>query len=559
MKFRFFLFILLSMSWFTSCKEKQPPNILLILSDDMGFSDLGCYGGEIQTPSLDRLAENGLRFTQFYNTARCCPTRASLLTGLHPHQTGVGAMVDDAGVEGYRGDLNEHCLTIAQVLEPAGYHNYMVGKWHVTRYTKPHDSNHNWPLQRGFEKFYGTITGAGSYYDPTTLCRGNAYITPENDPDYQPDTFYYTHAITDNALKFIDQHFQEHTGEPFFLYMAYTAAHWPMHALPDDIANYQGLYDQGYDAILMRRLEKMIDLGILPPDATLSPAEWNWEERPYQQWEADMMEVYAAMVSSMDQGIGKVVQALSDARALDNTLIFFLQDNGGCAENWLTNQDPAQYDTIVYVPMGKDELQTKIWPPMQTRDGRAVIAGPSVAPGGANSYPMYDKGWANVSNTPFRFFKHFIYEGGISTPLIVHWPEQIRARGELRTQPGQLPDIMATIVDVSGAEYPESYQEKAIYPLEGVSLKPVFDGATVEHPPLFWEHIGKQGARVDDWKIVARAGRVFPIPVEAWELYNMKTDRSEMHNLADQMPEKVKELASLWQDWAVRAKVVPYK
>lgn len=271
------------------------------------------------------------------------------------------------------------------------------------------------------------------------------------------------------------------------------------------------------------------------------------------------MEVYAAMIETMDQGIGKIVNDLEAAGELDNTLILFLQDNGGCAESWLNNIDPATYDTIHYEPLGRDGLQTKIWPPMQTRDGRPVIPGPSVKPGADNTYPLYDKGWANVSNTPFRFFKHFIYEGGISTPLIVHWPAVIHDRGALRNQMGQLPDIMATIVDVAGAIYPQDFNHQEIHPIEGVSLKPVFTGETIEHPPLFWEHIGKQGARVNDWKIVARAGRVFPIPIEKWELYNMKTDRSELHNLASEMPEKVKELAKLWEDWAVRAKVVPYK
>jgi arylsulfatase A-like enzyme len=554
------LTLLISLFLFaSSCKPDIKPNIILIMSDDMGISDIGCYGSEIPTPNLDRLAMNGIRFTQFYNTARCCPTRASLLTGLHPHQTGIGAMTSDNGVDGYRGDLNSNCVTIAEVLKTAGYQNYMAGKWHVTRYVGPDDSNHNWPLQRGFDEFYGTITGAGSYFDPVTLCRGNTYITPENDPEYQPEVFYYTDAITDNAIRFLRGHDADHKGSPFFLYMAYTAAHWPMHALPEDIVKFDGWYDGGYDKVREERWKRMIELGIIDPETALSPAVWNWDERPNQRWESDMMEVYAAMIHSMDRGIGKVINELEEQGQLENTLILFLQDNGACAENWLNDISPEVYDTMKFLPLGRDGLQKKIWPPMQTRDGRPVIAGSSVLPGGADTYPLYDIGWANTSNTPFRFYKHYIHEGGISTPLIAHWPENITKIGELRSQYGQLPDIMATIVDVSGAEYPVNYDGQAITPMEGVSLAPVFQDQTITHPPLFWEHIGKQGARDGDWKIVAQAGRVFPIPIEKWELYNIRDDRSELNNLADQMPDKVIELAQLWEDWAIRAKVVPYK
>jgi arylsulfatase len=543
----------------TSClKVGDRPNIILIMSDDMGFSDIGCYGGEINTPNLDKLAFEGVRFTQFYNTARCCPTRASLLTGLHPHQAGIGEMTNDRGVDGYRGDLNEHCVTIAQVLKGAGYKNYMAGKWHVTKHIKPEGPKYNWPLQRGFDRFYGTIIGAGSYFDPTTLCRDNTFITPANDPEYKPERYYYTNAITDNAIKYLDEHYSGEADKPFFMYVAFTAAHWPMHALPEDIARYDGWYDDGYDPVREARLEKMIELGILPQDSEMSPAVWNWEERPHQQWESDMMEVYAAMIDCMDRGIGKIVKTLEDQGTLDNTLIFFLQDNGACAENWLSNIDPSVYDTIDYQPMGRDELQTRIWPPMQTRDGRPVIPGPAIDPGPANTYPLYDAGWANTSNTPFRYFKHWIHEGGISTPLIVYWPEGIKAKGKITGQLGQLTDIMATIVDAAGADYPATLNDIDIYPMEGVSLIPSLDGEEFERPPLFWEHIGKQGVRVDNWKLVAAAGRKNPIPLDAWELYDIDNDRSELHNLAGEYPDRVKEMARLWEEWAHRAMVYPY-
>lgn len=541
-----------------SCSSPKSPDVVLILSDDMGFSDIGCYGGEIPTPNLDRLAYSGLRYTQFYNTARCCPTRASLLTGLHPHQAGIGEMVSAGGQEGYRGDLNNQCVTIAQVLKQEGYRNYMTGKWHVSSNRKPNGSQSNWPIQRGFDRFYGTLDGAGSYFDPATLCRNNTFITPDNDEEYQPDTFYYTNAITDNALAYLKDHDANYRDEPFFLYMAYTAAHWPMHALPEDIAQFDGWYDQGYDLIREKRLKKMISLGILPPGTELSPAVWNWENRPESAWESDMMEVYAAMINCMDRGIGRIVDELDRQGRLENTLIFFLQDNGACAENWLNAINPDVYKDISYSPLGKDELQTRIWPPMQTRDGRPVIPGSGLAPGSANTYPLYDVGWANTSNTPFRFYKHYIHEGGISTPLIIHWPKGFKDKGALRSQMGQLPDIMATIVDVTGAVYPEVVDDQIIIPMAGVSLVPSFRNESMEHPPLFWEHIGKQGARVGDWKIVATAGRVFPIPTGAWELYNIKEDRSELHNRALEFPERVEELAALWAAWAIKSKVVPY-
>ncbi len=533
-----------------ACSQQKAPNVLLIMSDDMGYSDLACYGGEINTPRLDELAHNGLRFTQFYNTARCCPTRASLLTGLHPHQAGVGEMTNAKEPEGYRGDLSSNAVTIAEVLKNAGFKTYMAGKWHVTKNVEADSPIYNWPLQRGFDRFYGTITGAGSFWDPVTLCRGNTFITPENDPDYQPGRFYYTNAISDNAEQFIREHYENEPDKPWFMYVAYTAAHWPMHALPEDILKYKGKYDAGYHPIREERLKRMKELGVLDPAIQLSEAIWSWEDRPEQEWESAMMEVYAAMIECMDRGIGQLVDQIEQQGDLDNTLILFLQDNGACAENWLNFFDPSVYDTIQYEALGRDGLQT--------RNGRPVIPGWTIQPGADNTYPLYDKGWANVSNTPFRFFKHFIHEGGISTPLIVHWPKGVELTGGITKQMGQLPDIMATIVDATDVVYPEIYAGNEIQAMEGTSLLPTFQGESMEHPPLFWEHIGKQGARVGDWKIVAVAGRVFPIPNDRWELYNIAVDRSELNDLAHEMPNKVAELDQLWEEWAVRCKVVPY-
>ena len=298
----------------------------------MGYSDLGCYGGEMETPNLNELAKNGLRFTQFYNTGRCCPTRACLLTGLYPHQAGIGWMMSDRGYDGYRGDLNNNCVTIAQALKPAGYSTFGVGKWHVTKHTQPDGPKFNWPLQRGFDRFYGTITGAGSFYDPGTLTRDNTMVSPFADPEYQPEQYYYTNAISDHAIRFIKEHKQKKENDPFFMYVAFTCAHWPMHALEEDIARYRGKYDKGYGYYRKARLERLRKLGLIDENWELSPQHGDWGKVEHKAWEARCMEVYAAMIYRMDQGIGRIVETLKETGNYDNTLILFLQDNGGCQE-----------------------------------------------------------------------------------------------------------------------------------------------------------------------------------------------------------------------------------
>jgi arylsulfatase len=405
---------------FSAERDTSPPNIVLIMSDDMGFSDIGCYGGEINTPNLDRLAGNGLRFTQFYNTSRCCPTRAALLSGVYQHQAGIGLMTGNKNLPGYKGELGRDVVSIAEALGTAGYRSYMSGKWHVTRFTRPEGPQDNWPMQRGFSKFYGTITGAGSFYDPATLCRGNTFITPVNDPKYKPDTYYYTDAISDNAVAFLGDHAKETPEKPFFLYVAYTTAHWPMHALPKDIAKYKGKYDKGFAPIRAERLKRLKAAGLVDSSTELSPQSDDWEKVKDKPWESRNMEVYAAMIDNMDQGIGRIVAEIERQGKLDNTLIVFLQDNGGCAEGFGRYTPKKPYRK--YKPLGPDQFQTKIWPPMQTRDGRALRTGPGVMAGPEDTFIGYGRGWANVSNTPFREYKHFVHEGGVSTPLIVHWP-----------------------------------------------------------------------------------------------------------------------------------------
>ncbi|AWM38940.1 Arylsulfatase [Gemmata obscuriglobus] len=542
-----------------AARATEKPNIVIVLTDDMGFSDLGCYGGEISTPNLDALAANGLRFTQFYNTARCCPTRASLLTGLYPHQAGVGHMVNDKGEKfpGYRGDLNKNCVTLAEAVKPAGYRAYAVGKWHVTPHTGPKAPNHNWPLQRGFDRYYGTIQGAGSFFDPASLTRDNTQISAFADPEYQPKTYYYTDAISDHAVRFVADHDKEHKDKPLLLYVAYTAAHWPMHALPEDIAKYKGKYGNGYDPVRKARFEKAAKLGLIDPKQGMAPGAGDWNAVADKNWEAAGMEVYAAMVDRMDAGVGKIVAELKRTGRFDNTLILYMQDNGGCAElqgrtgnKNHPNIDRPEKPTLP--PLKADALLPSGSVPPQTRDGFPVRMGPKVMPGAADTYLAYGRGWANVSNTPFREYKHWVHEGGISTPLIASWPKGIAARGELRTQPGHLVDVMATCIELSGAPYPAAVGAQAITPLEGKSLVPAFANKPLAREAIYWEHEGNRAVRAGDWKLVAKG------PGGKWELYNIKDDRTESSDLAAKQPDKLKELVAKWEAWAVRAKVVPW-
>ncbi len=510
------------------------PNVIVILNDDMGYSDIGCYGGEVQTPSLDALAESGVRFTQFFNTARCSPSRASLLTGLHPHQTGIGILTEDTCPDGYPGDLNRRCVTTAEVLGANGYATYMSGKWHMSHeWIEVQDS---WPMQRGFDKFYGTIAGAGSYYEPNTLMRGNENI----DHEARESDFFYTDAISDNAVMFVNDHAVERSGEPFFMYVAYTAPHWPLHAPEEDIAKYKGRFDDGWDKLREQRLERMVEMGIIDPAWKLTDRDADaepWDDVEHPEWQASRMEAYAAQIDRMDQGIGRIVDALKANGQLDNTLIIFLADNGGCAEGLGDNAEGFVSYRIAR---------------MTTRDGRPVRFGnnPDVLPGGEDTYQSYGLPWANLSNTPFRLYKHWAHEGGIATPLIAHWPERIKTGGELRHQPGQLPDIMATVLEATGAAYPERCHGNDIPPCEGTSLMPCFDNKPNNRGTMFWEHEGNAAARAGKWKLV----RNFP---GDWELYNMDADRTETDDLAAEEPDRVAAMKAEYEAWAARCGVVP--
>ena len=507
---------------FSLCAPKSDrPNIVLIMADDMGYSDIGCYGGEIDTPNLNQLADNGIRFTQFYNTSRCCPTRASLLTGLYAHQAGMGWMTNsDLGSKGYSGEINKNCVTIAEVLKEAGYSNYLSGKWHVTateHWTQagPKDS---WPLQRGFDKFFGNLNGGGSYFTPQTLARDNMIISPGED-------YYHTDAISDNACSFIDEHFQQKQN-PFFLYVAYTAPHWPLHAKEKDIKKYEGRYMDGWDELRKSRFEKMRQMGIINKKWNLSPKGEkipDWDSLSGEQ-KNDMdrrMAVYAAQIDCMDQGIGRIIQSLKKAGEFDNTVVLFLSDNGGTSEFQSRGESKRTED------IGKSE-----------------------------SWESYRDAWANASNTPYRIYKRWEHEGGISTPFIVHWPRGIKTKGELRQQVGHVIDLMPTCVALAKAKYPSRYNGKNIIPVEGQSLVPAFDNEPLSQRDLFWEHNANRAVRSGDWKLVSFGTKKAPY-VSEWELYNLKEDRTETQNLAYRYPDKVGELAEKWHKWAQRANVYP--
>ena len=512
------------------------PNIIFILCDDMGFSDTAPYGSEISTPNLSKLAASGMQFTQFYNNPRCCPSRASLMTGLYSQQAGMGMMTADYGrypYPGYRGDISEDCVTIAEALRGGGYRTAMAGKWHLTPALN-NFGKHNWPLQRGFEKFFGTIEGAGSYFDPVTLTR-------DNTPIQAGEGFYYTDAIAENASKYIQEFANQ--GSPFFLYSAFTAPHWPLQVPEEDIAKYKDRYRGGWDELRSERHARQLKMGVVKEEWGITARDARvpaWELASYKDWEARRMACYAAMIERLDRGIGQIVAKVEELGIADNTLIFFMSDNGGNFEELAdTGPEAARPDYIPY----------------STLDGRPVRRGnrPEILPGPADTYQSIGIPWGNCANTPFRLYKHYAHEGGISTPLIVHWPKGIKAGSGLTHQIGHETDIMPTCLDVAGVAYPKMTKSGQPPPaLAGTSLRPIFQGARCTgRGAFFWEHEGNSAMRDGRWKLVSR----FP---DAWELYDMEADRTERNDVADKYPDRVKAMAASYAAWAKRIGVQPW-
>ncbi len=492
--------------------RKDRPNVVIVLVDDMGFSDLGCYGGEIETPHIDRLASQGLRFTQFYNSGRCCPTRASLMTGLHPHQVGIGHMTappnSPLGFEGpYQGYLNDDCVTIAQVLSGAGYHTLMTGKWHLGS-----DRSECWPLQRGFDRYFGGLSGAFNYFKP----EGDRGLTLGNETFEPGDDFYTTDAFTDYACQFVSDAVQA-DDKPFFLYLAYNAPHWPLNSKWNEFQKYKGRYQDGWEALMKTRLAKQIAIGLFDRETVPAPHVGpSWESLSAAERDDldSIMAAYAGCIDSIDQNIGKLTRHLDELGKLDNTVIFLLSDNGACQEGGV---------------LGKGSADMVKNPPAGTAGVRTGLA------------------WANACNTPFRLYKHFLHEGGACTPMIAHWPRGIEPprRGEFVREFAYLPDFMATCIELSGAQYPEN-----VPPCEGVSIVPLLTGnpQPVHAEPIYWEHEGNAAMRWGQWKLV----REYEQP---WELYNVAKDRTEMNNLATANVAKRDAMIEMWNAWATAKRV----
>jgi arylsulfatase len=497
------------------------PNIVVILIDDMGFSDLQCYGGDVPTPNINALADDGVRFTQFYNTARCSPTRAALLTGLYPHQAGMGFLDNLVRPNsiGTQGRLRDDCVTMAEVLKDAGYFTIMTGKWHLGQ---QHGCT---PWGRGFDRNLNSAKGEFYFKNQREKQNASLYLNGEtkswNDPIFGKD-WYGTDLITEWGLKFIDEALAE--NKPFFYYLPHSAVHFPLMVPPEDVARYRGKYKVGWDKLREARHKRQIEMGIMDAKWPLSPLppdvpEWDTLSDADKDRFDHIMAVYAAMIDRLDKSVGTLVAGLKERGQLDNTLIMILSDNGGNAETG---------------PNG-------------------VLKGKR--PGGRMSTVFLGQNWATLANTPLRRYKHFTHEGGISTPLIVHWPAGISndRNGKLENQPGHVVDIMATAVDVTGAKYPTERNGHEIQPMEGTSLAPAFAGKPLNRKaPIYWEHEGNRALREGKWKLVMKC-------TGPWELYDIEADRTEQHDLASQQPELVKQLSTEWDAWAKRADVDPWE
>jgi len=499
----------------SAARAAKRPNILIIMADDMGFSDLGCYGGEIETPHLNRLAAGGLRFTHCYNTARCCPTRAALLTGVYQHQAGIGHMTRNDRIPSYQGYLNDRCVTIAEVLQQAGYTALTTGKWHVG------SKRGHWPLDRGFDRFFGTPSGGGVYFKGTLKIRTNVFFVLDDERIVPPDDLYVTDTFTDYAIEFIEGAVAQQ--KPFFLYLAHISPHWPLQAKPEDIDKYRGRYDAGWDEVRQARYKRQLEMGLIKRQWPLSPRDrqarpWNALSDEQRRDLAHRMSIYAAQIDCIDQNVGRLVERLRELNALDNTLILFLSDNGCSAEG-----GPGGFS-------------------------RGLKGAPI---GTAESYASVGLEWANVADTPFRKYKMSVHEGGIATPLIAHWPAGISRSNELEHEPAHVIDLMPTCLEVAGARYPRKLHGKPILPPEGRSLVPAFRGEAIERDAIYWEHQGNQAVRVGKWKLV-RPHR------GPWELYNMDADRTELEDLAGKQPDRVQALSAKWNAWAKRCGVQPW-
>lgn len=517
------------------------PNIVFIMADDLGYSDLGSFGGEVDTPNLDALAEEGLRFTNFYNMSRCCPTRASLLTGLYPHQAGIGGMTYAGERDSYRGRLHPYVPTVAEVLKDSGYATGMVGKWHVSntleredhmkdlnrqRFPEVFSPIEQYPTRRGFDFYYGNIWGVVDFFNPFSLVNGEEPVKE------LPDDYYITNAINENAVKFIEDRGDD--DAPYFLYIAHCAPHWPLHALPEDIEKYRDQYNDGHESIRQARYDRMVEMGVIDPETTklspmVHPKAWDKLSDEEKEFQSGLMQAHAAMVDRMDQGLGDVFQAIKDNGDWDNTLIVFLSDNGASPER--------------YINPGFDR-------PNVARDGEPIhyeyddldrLAGPE------HTFYYLGFDWANVANTPYRKAKASQYMGGERTPMIAHWPAGMTAEaGSFVRAPAHVIDLMATALDLAGAKMPDDFGDRETTPVQGKSLRPLLEGAeSRDVEALYGAHEGgKSIITADGWKLVQDRNE------QKWHLFNLNHDGSELDNVADDHPDRVKKMSEMWEAWA---------
>jgi len=537
----FKIFLLSTLLWVNSFAQNNRPNIIIIMADDLGYSDIGCFGGEINTPNLDRLAKKGLRMTNVHNNARCCPTRASLLTGQYAHKVGL-SMNGNA--------LTSNGATIAEILREQGYQTGMVGKWHLSdditkdskeeqlRWLNHHAyldddfaSRASYPINRGFQKHYGIIWGVVDYFDPFSLVDGETPVRKV------PKDFYITDAFNQKSVEYI----QEFTAkkQPYFLYVAQCAPHWPLHAKPEDMAKYKGQYDQGWDELRKQRYQRMVKMKLIDPKTTPLSAVMGklgaWEQLSASEkaYQAAKMEAHAAMIDRVDQGVGQILQTLEATKTLENTLIIFLADNGASPE-------------IPTVP-GYDRSSA-------TRDGREILYDAALKPelvGQETSYTGIGQNWANAANTPYRYWKIESFGGGIRTPMIVHWPQGLKAKkGSTNDNLAHAFDILPTILDVTGISYPQSYKGNALTPMDGLSLLPILNGQKSNgRQSLFFEHANGRAYQQGQWKLIMPSGGN-----RVWELYDLSKDRGEIQNLAQANPAKVAEMQAAWEKWYAEMK-----
>lgn len=540
-----------SRGWWPERPTPPPdaPNIVIMLADDLGFADLGCYGSEIATPHLDGLAARGLRATAFHTAPMCSPTRAALLTGVDPHRAGLGTVAHvDPGFPGYASELAPDVATIAEILrDQAGYATMAVGKWHLAKDSDCSDAGprHSWPLQRGFERYYGFLDAFTNLHHPHRITEDNHAITV----DRYPDGYYFTDDITDHAIEMVREAKASNPAQPFLLYFAHGAVHAPLHACAEDIARYRGRYDEGWDRLREERFARQQELGIVPDDWVLPPRNSErdhdvlpWDDLPPEEQElyARHMEVYAAMVDRIDQNVGRLLAALDDLGETDNTIFIFLSDNGASREGEVTGT------TAYYVHLLQgDDIDAD----------RARID----EIGGPTTTPHYPRGWAQASGTPFRLYKINAHQGGHSVPFIFSWPRRFPEGGGIRRQYQYVADLLPTLLELVGVDRPETRQGVPLAPLAGTSFTPWLDDPDArsthrEHPV---ENNGHRGYYRDGWHAVTLHHRMTPYTGERWELYHLDEDPTELHDLADAEPERLAELTAAWEQAAWREHYYP--